>query len=57
MYTKSDNTTIMSGIETSDAINKLHSFFINTCQKGLETKTKGSSFVFERIDLLEYHLQ
>ena len=25
-------------------------------QEGLETKMKGSSFIFERIDLLEYHL-
>ena len=56
MYTKSDNTTTMSGIKTSHAINKFHSFFINRYQEGLETKTKGSSFVFELIDLLEYHL-
>ena len=25
-------------------------------QEGLQTKMKGSSFTFERIDLLEYHL-
>ena len=25
-------------------------------QEGLETKMKGSSYIFERIDLLEYHL-
>ena len=56
MYTKSDNTTTMSGIKTSHPINKFHSFFINRYQEGLETKTKGSSFVFELIDLLEYHL-
>ena len=56
MYTKSDNTTTMTGIKTSHAINKFHSFFINRYQEGLETKTKGSSFVFELIDLLEYHL-
>ena len=56
MYTKSDNTTTMTGIKTSYAINKFHSFFINRYQEGLETKTKGSSFVFELIDLLEYHL-
>ena len=25
-------------------------------QEGLETKMKGSSYIFERIDILEYHL-
>ena len=25
-------------------------------QEGLETKMKGSSYIFERLDLLEYHL-
>ena len=25
-------------------------------QEGLETKMKGSSYIFERTDLLEYHL-
>ena len=25
-------------------------------QEGLETKMKGSSYIFERINLLEYHL-
>ena len=56
MHTKSDNIEIMSGIETSDIINKLFSSFTKRYQEGLETKMKGSSFTFERIDLLEYHL-
>ena len=56
MHTKSDNIEIMSGIETSDAINELLISFIKRYQEGLETKMKGSSFIFERIDLLEYHL-
>ena len=56
MHTKSDNTTIMSGIETDDAINELFNTFRRRYQEGLETKMKGSSFTFERIDLLEYHL-
>ena len=54
MHTKSDNITIMSGIETEDVINEL--FFHKRYQEGLETKMRGSSFTFERIDLLEYHL-
>ena len=56
MYTKSDNVTIMSGIETEDVINELFNIFRRRYQEGLETKMKGSSYIFERIDLLEYHL-
>ena len=56
MHTKSDNVEIMNGTDTSDAINKLISSFMKRYQEGLETKMKGSSYIFERIDLLEYHL-
>ena len=56
MYTKSDNITVMIGIETEDDINELFNTFCKRYQEGLETKMKGSSFTFERIDLLEYHL-
>ena len=30
--------------------------FTKRYQEGLETKMKGSSYIFERVDLLEYHL-
>ena len=56
MHTKSDNVEIMNGTDTSDSINKLINSFIKRYQEGLETKMKGSSYIFERIDLLEYHL-
>ena len=56
MHTKSDNITITSGIETTDAINKLFNTFCKRYQEGLETKMRGNSFTFERVDLLEYHL-
>ena len=56
MHTKSDNVEIMNGTDTSDAINKLIDSFMKIYQEGLETKMKGSSYIFERIDLLEYHL-
>ena len=56
MHTKSDNIEIMNGTDTSDAINKLINSFMKRYQEGLETKMKGSSYIFERIDLLEYHL-
>ena len=56
MHTKSDNIEIMSGIETSDAINELLSSFFKRHQEGLKTKMKRSSFIFQPIDLLKYHL-
>ena len=56
MHTKSDNVEIMNGTDTSDAIYKLINSFIKRYQKGLETEMKGNSYIFERIDLLEYHL-
>ena len=56
MHTKSNNITIMSGVETEDIINELFSTFRKRYQERLETKMRGSSFTFERIDLLEYHL-
>ena len=46
----------MNGINTSDAINELIDSFMNRYQEGLETKMKGRSYIFERINLLEYHL-
>ena len=54
MHKISDIIEIMSGIETSNDIN-FHSF-AKRYQEGLKTEMKGSSFTFERIDLLEYHL-
>ena len=56
MHTKSDNVKIMNDTDTSDAINILINSFMKRYQEGLETEMKGSSYIFERIDLLEYHL-
>ena len=56
MYTKSDNITILSGIETDDVINEHFNSFRRRYHEGLQTKMKGSSFTVERIDLLECHL-
>ena len=56
MHTKSDNIEIMNGVDTSDIINELIDSFTKRYQEGLETKVKGSSYIFEHIDLLEYHL-
>ena len=54
MHTKSDNVECMSRIETNDIINKLFESIFKRYQENLETKMKGNSFLFERIDLLHY---
>ena len=56
MHAKRDNVEIMNGIDTSDAINELIDSFMKIYQERFQTKMKGSSYIFERIDLLEYHL-
>ena len=56
MYSKSDDITIMRCAETEEITNELVNTFRKRYQEGLETKMRGSSFTFERIDLLEYHL-
>ena len=56
MHKKDDNVKIMNGTDTSDAINELIDSFMKRYQEGLEAKMKGRSYIFERIDLLEYHL-
>ena len=45
MHTKSDNVEIMNDTDTSE--------YQYHFQEGLETKMKGSNYIFERIDLLE----
>ena len=56
MHTISDNVEIMNGTDTTDAIEELIDSFMKRYQEGLETKMKGSSYIFERIGLLEYRL-
>ena len=56
MHTKSDSVEIMNGTDTNDVINNFVNSFMKRFQEGLETKMKGSSYLFERVDLLEYHL-
>ena len=56
MHTKSDNVEIMNGTDTNDNINNFINSFMKRYQEGLERKMKGSSYILERADLLEYHL-
>ena len=53
---QSDKKEIMSGTEADDVINELFKSFFKRYQEGLKTKMKGSNFIFESVDLLEYHL-
>ena len=53
---KSNNIEIMMSSETNVIINELFESFLKRYQKGLETKMKGSEFVFENVDLLYYSL-
>ena len=56
MYSKSDNITIMKGAETEDIANERFNTFRKRYQEKLETKMRGSSVTFDRIDLLKYDL-
>ena len=56
MNSKSDNVEIAMGNEADDIIKELFESFKKRYQEGLETKMKGSQFVFESVDLLYYSL-
>ena len=56
MHTKSDNIEIMNDTETNDIITELLKSFFRRYQENLETKMKGSSYVFDSADLLHYIL-
>ena len=56
MNSKSDNVKIMLGNKTDDIIKELFESFKKRYQEGLETKMKGSPFVFESVNLLYYRL-
>ena len=47
----------MMGSETDDIINELIDSFLQRHQEGLEnSERRGSEFIFEKVDLLYYHL-
>ena len=49
MHTKSDNIEIMNGTETNEAILELFNSFLRRYQEGLETKMKGSGYIFREL--------
>ena len=46
----------MGGNETDDVIHELLNSFIKRYQEGLETKMRGSEFIYDSVDLLYYSL-
>ena len=55
LHSKSDNVETMRGIDANEIIEELIDSFIKRYQERLETKMQGSSYTFERVELLEYH--
>ena len=55
MHLKSDNVETMHGVDTDDTIQELFSSFLCRYQEGLETKMKGSDYIFNHVNSLEYH--
>ena len=57
MHTKSNNIEIMMGNETDEIIEELFKSLLQRYQEGLEESMKGSEFVFDSDDLLNYKIQ
>ena len=55
LHTKSDNVEIMRGIDTKTIVTKLFDTLKQRYQEDLETKMDASSYIFDRVVLLEYH--
>ena len=56
LYSKSDNVNILHAVDTNGVIDELFNTFLECYQKGLETKMTGSSYFFEKVELLQYDL-
>ena len=56
MHTKSNNVEIMMGSETDEIIEELFKSFLQKFQEGLEESMRGSEFIFDSVDLLNYNL-
>ena len=51
---KSHNAEIMMGIDTNEIIEKLFNYMLEIYQMGLEESMKGSDFVFDYVESLNY---
>ena len=56
MYTKSGNTDVLMGSETSDIVKEHFQSLLQKYQEGLEETMRGSEFIFDSVSLLYYHL-
>ena len=54
-YVWSDNVSIMQGSDTNDIIREIFRSFLHNYQEELKM-IKGSDFVFESVDLMDYKL-
>ena len=55
MHSKGDNVKTMWGVDANDTIQELICTFLQRFQQGLETKMKGSNYIFNPVNSLEYH--
>ena len=54
MYSKSDNFEIMIGVDTNEIIKNLFNYILQRYQKGLQESMRGSDFVFDYVESLNY---
>ena len=54
MYSKSDNFEIMMGVDTNEIIKNLFNSILQRHQKGLQESMRGSDFVFDYVESLNY---
>ena len=54
MHSKSDNVEIMMGFDTNEIIEKLFNSLLQIYLKGLEESMRGSDFVFDYVESLNY---
>ena len=54
MHSKSDNVEIMMDVDTNEIIKKLFNSLLQRYQKGLEESIRGSDFVFDYVESLNY---
>ena len=54
LHSKSDNVEIMMCADTNEIIEKLFDSILQRYQKGVEESMKGSDFVFDYVESLNY---
>ena len=57
MHTKINNIEIMVGSETDEITGELFKSLLQRSEKALEESMKRSEFIFDSVNLLNYHLQ